>query len=156
LWCAISNVPCDDLCEIPWFQPPGPGHLHFPFISFSSPPIKYHAQLIYVPIDFNPPDSCPLSILSCRSTMSFPSKRKSLLLGQGLCRGTHPLPSVLLCQDPVIDDATKHGNGDVASMPRLWTSDLVVFSVVPSYITTGARHCWLRQYSIKLGSQFLR
>jgi len=67
------NVPCDDLCEIPWFQVTS--------IPLSSrPPLKYHAQLIHVPIDFNPPDSCPLSILSCLSTMSFPSKRKSLLL----------------------------------------------------------------------------
>ena len=62
------NLPCDDLCEIPRFQvTPIP----------SRPPLKYHAQLIHVPIDFNPPDSCPLSILSCLSTMSFPSKNVS-------------------------------------------------------------------------------
>jgi hypothetical protein len=42
--------------------------------------LKYYAQIIHVPIDLKPPDSCPLSILSCLSTMSFPSERKSLLL----------------------------------------------------------------------------
>ena len=44
------NVPCDDLCEIPWFQVTS--------IPLSSrPPLKYHAQLIHVPIDFNTPQT---------------------------------------------------------------------------------------------------
>jgi hypothetical protein len=68
-----------------------------------------------------------------------------------------PLSSVLRCQDPVIDDATKHGNGDVAAhaaiviYAAIWTLDLVVFGVVPS-TTTGAR---LRQYSDQTGDHNL-
>ena len=58
VWCAISNFPCNDLCEIPWFQvPPIPFPSHSPFISFLWPPLKHHDQLIHVPIDFNTPGS---------------------------------------------------------------------------------------------------
>ena len=78
VWCAISNFPCNDLCEIPWFQvPPIPFPFLSPFIHFCGHPSNIMTNLYMCRSISTPqgPDSWPLSILSSLSTMSFPSKK---------------------------------------------------------------------------------
>ncbi|KAF8503353.1 hypothetical protein F5888DRAFT_978096 [Russula emetica] len=134
-----------------------PGHLHSPFTFAATPQVscptytcadKFKAPRLLSAFNSQLPLNYVLSI-----------GEKVSAVRVGLCHSMYPLPSVLRCQDPVINDAAKHGSAvtvalhlmRLLSMPRLWTLDLVVFGVAPSYITTGARCCWLRQYSDQTG-----
>ena len=114
-----------------------------PFHLFSSPPVKYHSQLIHVPIDFNPPTPFPFSILSCLSTIPF---LPPLLWHAHSPFGTPVSRSTHRRRGPSTVTVTLHCiSCDCYPCCDFWSSDLL-------YSTTGARRCWPRQYSDQTGN----